>query len=30
VLGEGDALVFKADVQRVYRNMTEAPAVAFL
>ncbi len=30
ILGEGDALVFEADVPHVYRNMTGGPAVVFL
>jgi transcriptional regulator with XRE-family HTH domain len=30
ILGEGDALVFEADVPHVYRNMTGGPAVVYL
>lgn len=30
ILGEGDALVFEADVPHVYRNMTGGPALVYL
>lgn len=30
ILGEGDALVFEADVPHTYRNMTGGPAVVYL
>lgn len=30
ILGEGDALVFEADVPHIYRNMTSGPAVVYL
>lgn len=30
ILGEGDALVFEADVPHVYRNMTGSPATVYL
>ncbi|MFP5076461.1 helix-turn-helix domain-containing protein [Rhizobium sp. YIM 134829] len=30
ILGEGDALVFEADVPHVYRNMTGTPATVYL
>lgn len=30
ILGEGDALVFEADVPHIYRNMTGGPAVLYL
>lgn len=30
ILGEGDALVFEADVPHVYRNMTGGPATVYL
>ncbi len=30
ILGEGDALIFDADVPHVYRNMTGGPAILYL
>ncbi|WP_245445936.1 cupin domain-containing protein [Metarhizobium album] len=30
ILGEGNALVFEADVPHVYRNMTGSPATVYL
>ncbi|WP_429809208.1 helix-turn-helix domain-containing protein [Ensifer sp. B1-9] len=30
ILGEGDALIFEADVPHVYRNMTGGPAIIYL